>query len=253
MKKLFGLVLLVALLSVMFHVPAHAGKIVVANDEWTLSDSGFGTPNDPGKFATNVASWFTGGKAGNFLAYSSNFGLNGFSLASAMTGAGNTWTVSTSVTFDLPTLKANYDGVFLAGDAADNNVLIQYVNAGGNVYLAGGTGWGGADGEAAQWNTFLNAFGLGFVGTYSNDYNGVGGSIPISSPHPIFFGVNSLYQDNGSHVVQLNPADPHTYILTLNGEGLYATYAAPVPLPAAAWLFGPGLLGLAAIRRRFTK
>jgi hypothetical protein len=251
MKKLFGLVLLVALLSVMFHVPAYAGKIVVANDEWTLSDSGFGTPNDPGKFATNVASWFTGGKAGNFLAYSSNFGLNGFPLASAMTGAGNTWTVSTSVTFDLPTLKANYNGVFLAGDAADNNVLINYVNAGGNVYVAGGTGWGGADGEAANWNTFLNYFGLGFVGT---SYNGVGGDIAINSTHPIFNGVDHLYQDNGNSVVRLSLTDPNTAIpVTQGGEGLYGVYAAPVPLPAAVWLFGPGLLGLAAIRRRFTK
>jgi hypothetical protein len=60
-----------------------------------------------------------------------------------MTSAGHSWTVSTAVTFDLPTLL-QYEGVFLAGNAVDNQVLINYVNNGGNIYLAGGTGWGGS-------------------------------------------------------------------------------------------------------------
>jgi hypothetical protein len=91
---------------------ANAGKIVLANDEWTLSDYGYGqSVSDPGVFATNVASWFTDGTTGNFLAYSSNFGLTGSSLANSMTSTGNSWTVSTSTTFDLATLSA-YDGIF---------------------------------------------------------------------------------------------------------------------------------------------
>ena len=248
MKKLFGLVLLVALLSLMFHVPAYAGKIVVANDEWTLSYAGFSNASGTGTFATNVGKWFAGGTAGNFLVYSNNFGLAGTDLANAMTGAGNSWTVSMAGPFNLTTLSA-YDGVFLAGNPADNTVLINYVNAGGNVYLAGGTGWGGSVAEAAQWNTFLNYFGLNFVGSY----NGVG-SIAITSTHPIFDGVGYLFQDNGNDITKLSGTFPNTDILvTSGGHGLYATYAAPVPLPPAAWLFGPGLLGLAAIRRRFQK
>ena len=35
--------------------------------------------------------------------------------------------------------------------------------------------------------------------------------------------------------------------------GLVDVSAAPVPIPAAAWLLGSGLLGLVAVRRRFTK
>ena len=56
--------------------------------------------------------------------------------------------------------------------AANNAVLIDYVNAGGNVYLAGGTGAGGAAAEAAQWNTFLNYFGLGFEPSYNGIMKG---------------------------------------------------------------------------------
>ena len=45
------------LVILMVGVPAAAlaGKIVVANDEWTLGNPGFFSPNDPGKFAVNVA------------------------------------------------------------------------------------------------------------------------------------------------------------------------------------------------------
>jgi hypothetical protein len=39
-----------------------------------------------------------------------------------------------------------------------------------------------------------------------------------------------------------------------SGLGVYARiYGNPVPLPGAFWLLGPGLVGLAAIRRRFKK
>jgi len=51
---------------------------------------------------------------------------------------------------------------------------------------------------------------------------------------------------------------PGTYVLQMRGDvtgtsgGSYAgpLHIAPVPLPAAAWLFGSGLLGLGAIARR---
>jgi hypothetical protein len=166
-----------------------------------------------------------------------------------MTGGGNAWTVSTAVTFDLATLLT-YDGVFLGGFAADNSVLINYVNAGGNVYLAGGTATlGSAAAEAAAWNTLLNAFGLSF----GSPYNGITGNIPISSTHPIFIGVDSLFQNNGNDTLDLVISDTSAQVLvSFNDSGLYAVYdsGAPVPEPTTMILLGSGLLGLFSIGRK---
>lgn len=250
MKRIF-IVLMAATLFFSIASAASAGKIVLANDEWTLSETGFSNPvDDPGIFATNVAAWFAGGSSGSFLAYSNNFGFTGASLANAMAGAGYSWTVSTAGTFDLPTLSG-YDGVFLGGFAADNSVLIDYVNAGGNVYLAGGTArLGSAAAEAAAWNTFLNNFGLGFDAPYNN----VMGSIAVSSGHPIFNGVDSLYQNNGNNTLDLFALDPNNEVLvSLNGNGLYAIYesaAAQVPEAATLLLLGAGLACVAGIGRK---
>jgi YVTN family beta-propeller protein len=199
--------------------PTHAtGKIVVVNDDWVLSNTGFAAPNDPGKFATNVAAWFTGGRPGNFHAYSDHFGLTGSSLASAMTSAGHTWTTGTTgFTFDLATLQ-KYDGIFLLVAPADDEVLIDYVESGGNVYLAYS---GDPSHLDEQYNTFVNHFGLG-LGVINN---GIAGNVAISSPHPIFASVDSLYNVNGSDILDLAPADPgQTVVVSYNGHGLYAVY-----------------------------
>ena len=199
-------------------IPQLTGKIVVVNDDWVLSNTGFAAPNDPGTFATNVAAWFTGGRPGKFHAYSDHFGLTGSSLASAMTSAGHTWTTGTAgFTFDLATLQ-EYDGIFLLVAPADNQVLIDYVESGGNVYLAYSGDGSHLD---EQYNTFVNHFGLG-LGVINN---GIVGNVAVSSPHPIFAGVDSLYNVNGSDIVDLAPADPRqTILVSQNGHGLYAVY-----------------------------
>jgi hypothetical protein len=248
MRKILAVTAITFILALSAVLPAQAGKIVVTNDEWTLSNTGFSGLNDPGQFALNVAQWFTGNSTGNsFLVYSSNFGLTGSSLSSVMIGAGNAWTVDTVT---VPTLSylQSFKGVFLAGNGIDNQLLIDYVNGGGNVFLEGGTGIVGAAAEAAQWKAFLNAFGL----EYGTSYNGVGGNIPISSPHPIFAGVDSLYQDNGNDALDINLLDPSAQVLvTVNGHGLYAVYeSVSVPEPGTLILLGCALLGLFGLRRK---
>ncbi|HEY9892210.1 MAG TPA: hypothetical protein V6D37_10465 [Candidatus Sericytochromatia bacterium] len=204
--------------------PKKVGKIVVNADEWTLSNSGFTKAPDTGTFVTNIAKWFTGGRStGKFHAYSTNFGLKESSLTQTMTKAGYTWTVGTTIKFDLPTLLT-FDGIFVTADlAADNQVLINYVKAGGNVYLCAGTGAGGAQQEADRWNTFLNAFGLKFAGAY----NGIVGNQTVNSSHPLFAGVKAIYQASGNSIVDLDPASGTNQIILThaNGQGLIAAFA----------------------------
>ncbi|MUG91822.1 hypothetical protein F7734_04780 [Scytonema sp. UIC 10036] len=196
------------------------GKIVVNADEWTLSNTGFTQAPDTATFVTNIAKWFTGGRStGKFHAYSTNFGLTESVLAQTIAKAGYTWTTGKIIKFDLPTLLT-YDGIFLCGDLADNQVLIDYVKAGGNVYLGAGTGAGGPQQEADRWNTFLNAFGLKLLGVY----NEISGNQPVNSSHPIFAGVKAIYQNNGNSIVDLDPASETTELLLTHttGQGLIA-------------------------------
>lgn len=205
---------------------ALAGKVVVSSDDQTFKAAGFVAPNDGAQFARNVANFFTGGESGNFLAYSDNAALTGSELADAMQSAGHTWTVSTAVTFDLPTLL-NYDAVFVGGSNADVNVLVQYVSSGGNVYLAAGTGPDGFFGdyatEAAIWNGFLQSEGLSLA--FSED--GECSDLFVSSEHALLSGVDSLAHCNGQDIEELNPdgTDPDTEIVLFRTPtgGYFAT------------------------------
>jgi hypothetical protein len=201
-----------------------SGRIVVAFDDWTLGNVGFFNPCEPGTFATNVAAWFTEGKPGRFLAWSTHAGYTGTDLASAMASAGHIWVVDHTASFTLTNLMT-YDGVFVGGDAADTNMLIQYVEAGGNVYVFSG-------GAAANylWNGFVGHFGLEFAGTTS------GGTIyPMISTHPIFNGVDHLYGLNGTGdgtgVVDLDPSDPRNAVVaSYQGTGLFAVWDGLAPV-----------------------
>jgi PEP-CTERM motif len=127
--------------------------------------------------------------------------------------------------------------------------LLRYVNAGGNVYLAAGTGSfaGGPAAEAAFWDPFLNAFGLG-LGT---PYNAMSGVVSISSTHPIFDGVGGvvtgLYQNNGNDSLDIDALDARGQVLvTSSGHDLYAVYdSGPLaaPEPSILLLLGSGIAG----------
>jgi hypothetical protein len=254
MRSFARSLVLVGVLGLTFAESAHADKIVLANDEWQTSDFGFSqTPAGSAQFALNIANFFTGGVAGDFLVISSNFSLTGGSFAFTLTGAGHTLVNSSSIggfTFDVATLSA-YDGVFFAlPPTVDQSVLTDYVNSGGNVYINAGTGAGGAAFEAAAWNTFLNAFGMNLASTY----NGIGGNIPISSSHAVLAGISSLYQNNGNSI-NLVGGNPYAQIIqsSSSGQGLYAVYdisVVSVPEPSSVLFVTSAIAGLLTVRRR---
>jgi hypothetical protein len=255
MKKRMTFFLVIIL--VVFLQNAFAGRIVVNNDEWALSNRGFQNSPSAEKFSTNIASWFTAGGTGDFLVYSSNFGLTGNSLSSAMKNAGNSWEINYQAEFTVENLM-KYDGVFIAGDLANPYILTQYVLKGGNVYLAGGTGIIGPDLEAAWWNSFLKNFGLRFEPYYNTLSNA---TIKIESDHPIFKGVTDLYVWGGNSASLTGANEFSKILINYNGNGLYAVYdprvfdtkrTPPVPIPASVWLFSSGLLGLVGVGRKFT-
>ena len=234
-----------------FAPQAVAGRIVLANDEWPTGNTGFTNAPDVANYVQNIASLFADGGAGTFHGYSTNFSLTESSLAAEFAAGGHTYTTGTDITFNLATLLT-YDGIFFAGEPGNISVLTDYVNAGGNVYLAGGTTSNAAV-VANFWNPFLNLYGLGFESTISTS---PGGAIePIESTHPIFANVSELYQAGGQGVLDLDPNDMRNQVLEFNesGVGLYALYDASlvIPLPAVAWLFPAGLIaGVAWMRRR---
>ncbi len=237
---------LLALSLLCLAVPSRAqGRLFVANDEWTLSDAGFSAAPDTGLFVRNLASWFIGGGAGNFLAYSSDFSLTQGALAAEMAGSGHQWTVSTTVPFTLANLLT-YDAVFVAGaPAPDPVVLRHYLLSGGCVYVAAGAnGFASAAAQADHWNAMMEPLGLSYAPAFDTGE----GVMPIQSAHPIFQGVTGLYQKDGQSITDLDAVDPSNEVLVDSGPlGLYAIFeSAPCGMLSHCTLApnsaGPGAL-----------
>jgi hypothetical protein len=186
--------------------PPATGRIIVNGDEWVLTNDQFSkTPNSK-QFALNVAAYFMQGKLGNFLAYTNNWGLAGSLLASAMRGAGHTWTVSSSLPFTFDTLK-QYDAVFVSAMTSVNTtVLTAYANSGGNVYIAGGTS-SSVTFDSGTFNPFLSGFGFRM-----EPFNNICEYLAPSITHPLFVGVSQLYFCGSNPITKLNATDPWTVI-----------------------------------------
>jgi hypothetical protein len=228
-----------------------ASAIVVSHDINTLGSAVAGSQE--ATFAVNVAGFLTAGSpTKDLLLFESNPGDGTRNFApgvlSALTGAG----FSVTVTPNYSTPFTGFDAIFLAQDFPavgflDNTALINYVNGGGGVYLAGGVGPSPA-GEAAGWSTFLNNYGLAFVST---NYNGIN-NVAITGTHPIFAGITALRNGNGQSIIDLGTNVNAQIVQFAGTQGVYAVVtvpAAPIPEPATTLLFSAGVLGLVAVKK----
>lgn len=192
-------------------IPSFAfdGRIVVCSDDWTLMNGpAYNAPNDAEVFATNVARWFAGGSAGRFLVYANNGALTGTQLRTAMESAGHTWVVNASADLSLGNLLT-FNAVFVAGRAIDTTAFSNYLDAGGNMYIAAGTGTPNAAGEAAFYNPLLIPRGLQLSGPYS----GTQLSVPVAGSSPLLAGVDHLYAWSGNVITDLTPGDARSAII----------------------------------------
>ncbi len=194
---------------------SHTGTIVVNNDEWTLSDWGFSSAPTVANFARNLGDWFKQGDTGEFLVYSSDFGLVGGTLKKVMTDAGHRWDIVRSPQPSLAELS-RYDAVFLCGSPLDPEVLQEYLEQGGCVYICGC----GYASDQALWNPFLAHYGIRLGGV-----NPVDAAVPVSSSHPLLQGVESLLYRGGNHLTLL-PEGGRTNCEVIHRTGTYNLIAA---------------------------
>jgi choice-of-anchor C domain-containing protein len=199
------------------------GNLVVSHDINVLATNRAGEMER--KFAVNTATWLAGGTFGKKLLAIESSPTDGerdyaSSVEDAWRNAGFNLTVTQNYSWTATQLQA-FDVVFLAQKDTslfiDNGLLINYLNNGGSIYLAGGVGPSPSD-EAAGWATFLNHFGLAFE---RGSYNGFF-STPITVLHPIFDGITSLNCGNGQSITSLGVNQLANIIQFHNGQGVYA-------------------------------
>ena len=173
-----------------------AGLIVVSGDDWVLSDTAFGAlPGDTSRFTVNLARLLTNGAPGRIHAYSDFFAYTGAQLRRTLEGEGHTFTVSTSITFDLATLR-QYHALLLGlplPTPAQLDVLSQYLDAGGRVYIHAGNGIDQPTLVPDAWNPLLSRYGI----ELRTGFNALIGQIPIVGSHSLLDGVAALYMNAG--------------------------------------------------------
>ena len=264
-RKLIGGIAALTLLCSAFNTASAQGRIFVNNDEWALSSTGISVAGAANvtNFTRNVASWLVGGMSGSVLIASGNFGLPVGSIGADLGTGGYSFTTTLDNSAFGWSNRNSYAAIFAdastggAGNFAQTQLDLQnYVLGGGSVYLNFGTGLNGPVQEAANYQNFLNYFGLQLPSANYNNISGLANTTSYAGQGPygaaLFGGVTGLYVNNGSDVTQ-GGANTAGYTTQIFGGTLYGA-AAPsnvVPEPSTYVLMIAGLAGLGiAVRRR---
>ena len=182
--------------------------------------------------------------------------------------------LSYDVTVDTSSLSGTTGYLYLQlnpnfGNTSDATAAVSNFASNGTLGATAPVVYGGnVSGTLPATVTFDNGYGTGFTQSGINDYNQAitfGNSLSFHVVlnqilnNPATDGSSftlSMFQD-ALGATPLKTADGTMFTVNLNSDGTATTVVAdagttvnPTPIPAAAWLFGSGLMGLAGIRRR---
>jgi hypothetical protein len=116
------------------------------------------------------------------------------------------------------------------------------------------TAVGGPAIDDGNWHQLVGVYDNGTTYIYVDGTLGGTGSAGYANNSADFM-IGGIFNSGGSPVnyFQGLVSDVQVYDNALSGSDVKALYGSAVPVPPAILLFGPGLVGLAAVRRRFKK
>lgn len=218
---------------------APAGRVIAAGDEWLLADQAFVTNYDSATaFSDNIAT-FAGGQSYLIFHDTASPQAFGSSFQQRLALAGKNVTTD-NVSALSASLLQGYQAVFLTGTYAGNStnaaILTDFVNNGGTVYIAMGTGPNAAT-EQSAWNPFLNAWNLNLTGSYF-PFGSLTTASLLPNTSPLAVNVSSVTWGYGLEIASLS-SSPYTTVLRgdFGGYGTYGVVGITgVPEPSSMML-----------------
>jgi|GEM_PF-1885251 len=226
MHKWFGLITVTVFLTLLFSVAPSSAATTVAG--YSFNDNAF-----PDQLLSSYAP----------VAYPWNTDPAGTSLQAALTGSSlGKDAVSLS---DSAYAVLKFNNIFVQNGPGADLAVFELSSAGGS---------GGGEPVRLTINNITNTYMTYWTGYNNNGYNGAGGG-SVSGVYVALIDLNDFQIPSGGlvNVIQINGVQAWGSLGQWDTDYCVfgALNVAPVPIPGALVLFLPGLVGLAAIRRRF--